>query len=451
TDISQAIRMIGETPFLEFKEEGPVAPVREPTQEELQALAEWNKAARERAYVALARARAGEDFTALVAELSEESAKEIGGDIGFIGRAGGFESVAIRLARIGAREGTILREVVEIDVGYGVYRVKETRKNPETGATEYRVERIFFPKKSIGDIIPSSPWRATGLGGKQLESASVIFDPTTGEPQVSLNFNSEGKALFAEITTRNVGKLLAIFLDGQPISIPRVSEPITGGSAIVSGTFDIREAKLLAQRLNAGALPVPITLVSQQTVGASLGKSSLDRSLFAGLIGFAIVALFMVLYYRLPGLLAVGALVSYATLLLALFKFIPVTLTLAGIAGFILSIGMAVDANVLIFERLKEELRLKKTIGLAVDEAFRRAWPSIRDGNLTTLLSCAVLFWFSESLVRGFALTLGIGVLVSMFSAISVTRVFLKMIAPHVGRLWWYRVHVESENVERST
>jgi len=223
--------------------------------------------------------------------------------------------------------------------------------------------------------------------------------------------------------------LLAIFLDGQPISIPRVNEPILSGQAVISGSFTLQDAKLLAQRLNAGALPVPIELISQTTVGATLGNDSVQKSLVAGFWGLILVAIFMILYYRLPGLLAVKALLIYTVIILALFKLIPVTLTLAGIAGFILSIGMAVDANVLIFERLKEELRAGRDLTTAVEQGFRRAWSSIRDSNISSLITCAILFWFGSSIIKGFALTLAIGTLVSMFSAITITRQVLRLIA----------------------
>jgi preprotein translocase subunit SecD len=242
-----------------------------------------------------------------------------------------------------------------------------------------------------------------------------------------LEFNDEGKTLFAEITKRNVGKPVAIYLDNSPISVPRVNEPITDGRAVISGNFSIQDAKLLAQRLNAGALPVPVQLVSQQTVGATLGGESLKQSLFAGMIGLIAVAFFMILFYRLPGLFAVVALLIYGVIVLFLFKYIPVTLTLSGIAGFLLSIGMAVDANVLIFERMKEEVRDGKPLDLSIQEGFKRAWSSIRDGNLSTLITCFILAWFGTSMIRGFAITLSVGILVSMFSAIVITRQFLKV------------------------
>ena len=267
----------------------------------------------------------------------------------------------------------------------------------------------------------------TALSGRYISKASLGFNPQTGRPEVLLQFNDEGKKLFGEITQKNVGRPLAIYLDGQPVSTPIVEQAITDGSAQITGSFSVKEAKELVERLNSGALPVPINLVSQQTVGATLGRDSLVKSLAAGFAGFILVAVFMIFWYRLSGLLAVVALLIYAVLTLAIFKLIPVTLTLAGIAGFVLSVGMAVDANILIFERMKEELRSGRPFGLALDEGFKRAWTSIRDSNVSSLITAFVLYWFGSSLVRGFALTLIIGIFISMFSAITLTRTFLKV------------------------
>ncbi|MEK7507137.1 MAG: protein translocase subunit SecD [Patescibacteria group bacterium] len=296
---------------------------------------------------------------------------------------------------------------------------------------EFREQRSEAEIKAIeearqrGQRLNEDVFQPTGLTGQQVKSAQVNFDPNTGQPEVLLNLNSDGAKLFAEITKRNIGKQVAIYLDGQPISIPVVQTEIPDGRAVISGGFNIQEAKELANRLNAGALPVPITLISQQTVGASLGYDSLQKSLKAGLYGLLAVALFMILYYRLPGIVSVLALLIYTVLVLTIYKIFPVTLTLAGIAGFILSLGMAVDANVLIFARMREELKTGKTLTQAVNEGFRRAWLSIRDSHVTALLGAVVLYIFTTSFVKGFALTLGIGVLASLFSAIIVTRSFL--------------------------
>jgi len=268
---------------------------------------------------------------------------------------------------------------------------------------------------------------STLLTGQYLKGSQMQFDQQTYQPQIGLEFDDEGSKMFEELTRKNIGKRMAIYLDGAPISAPVVQEAISGGKAQISGDFSLEEAKELVQRLNAGALPVPINLISQQTVGASLGIVSLDKSLKAALWGFLFVLVFMIFYYRLPGLMSVIALLIYALMVLVIFKLIPVTLTLAGIAGFILSIGMAVDANVLIFERFKEEFESGKSLGGSIDEGFRRAWPAIRDGNISTIITCLILYIFATGLVKGFALTLGIGVLISMLSAIVITKNLLKL------------------------
>ena len=270
-------------------------------------------------------------------------------------------------------------------------------------------------------------FQATTLTGQYLDKANLVFYQQTGNPLITLDFNEEGAKLFAEITKRNIDKILAIYIDGVAISTPVVNEKITGGSAQITGQFGIEEAKELARNLNAGALPVPINLISQQSVGPTLGSVSVRKSLNAGLIGFLIVVIFLILYYRVPGLLASISLGVYVVLILALFKLIPVTLTLAGIGGFILSIGMAVDANILIFSRMREELKRQQSFSVSIEEGFRRSWPSIRDGNLTTLIVALILFMLGTSFIKGFALTLSIGIIVSMFSAIFITRNLLRL------------------------
>jgi len=288
---------------------------------------------------------------------------------------------------------------------------------------------------------------ATGISGKQLKRATLVFDQNTGAPQVLLQFDAEGTKLFSDLTTRVIGKKIAIFLDGDILSAPNVNQAITNGEAYISGQFTVAEARELVTRLNSGALPVPINLISQENVGATLGQESIQKSVAAGLIGFIIVALFMILYYRLPGLLAVLALVIYSAITLSLFKVFGITLTLAGIAGFILSVGMAVDANILIFERMKEELRKGKSLNQAVEDGFSRAWLSVRDSNSSSLITTAILAYFGSSMVRGFAITLALGVLVSMFTAITVTRTFLRLLVGHkiFTHHWLYGVNSMSE------
>ncbi|MEJ0001910.1 MAG: protein translocase subunit SecD [bacterium] len=278
------------------------------------------------------------------------------------------------------------------------------------------------PSVNIGNI---SPYVSTDLTGRYLKKAILQFDPTTREPTVTLQFDDTGTKLFADITKNNIGKTVAIYLDGAPISTPVVRQEIPDGTAVISGKFTPSEAKQLVGRLNSGALPVPITLLSKQTIGATLGGTAVRAGIEAGVIGFLLVALFLIVWYRLPGLIATISLSIFIVIMLALFKLIPVTLTAAGIAGFIISMGIAVDANVLIFERIKEELHTGRTIADAVSHGFARAWSSIRDSNSSSLITAVILYWFGTSLIKGFALTLGLGVLISMFSAITVTRVFL--------------------------
>ncbi|MFA6994890.1 MAG: preprotein translocase subunit SecD [Patescibacteria group bacterium] len=328
---------------------------------------------------------------------------------------------------------------------------------------------------STATVDLNKSWKNTELTGKYLQRASVQFNQNDGSPEVSLNFNSEGAKLFEDITARNIGKPVAIFLDGYIISAPTVNDKITGGQASISGNFSIDEAKTLVTRLNSGALPVPVSLISQKTVGASLGSQSIANSLKAGLIGLLLVSLFMIIYYRFPGFLSVLSLLVYGLTVLAIFKSLPfwlsfviviimiglifytfnelkifngglallfiligfllffyalkpVTLSLSGIAGFILSIGMAVDANILIFSRTREELKSGKSVSQAVNDGFKRAWPSIRDGNVSTLITCLILMFFGTSTVQGFGTTLFIGISVSLFSAIVVTHTLFEVI-----------------------
>jgi len=289
----------------------------------------------------------------------------------------------------------------------------------------------------------------TELTGKNLKRSSVSFDTVSGQPQVNLEFDGDGSDIFAQLTKDNLGRRIAIYLDGVPISAPVVQSEITNGQAVISGGFSLEEAKQLSQRLNAGALPVPIELIGQQTIGPSLGSLSVQQSVQAGIIGLILVAVWMVVYYRLPGVVATIALLIYATFFLALVKLIPITLTLAGVAGFILTVGMAVDANVLIFERFKENLRLGRTVPYALRDGFREAWDSIRASNVSSLLTAIVLYAFGTSIVRGFAITFGIGIVLSMFTAITVTRTLLMIIlgATFTHNRFWLAV----KNIKQRT
>ncbi|MFH1255571.1 MAG: peptidylprolyl isomerase [bacterium] len=393
---------------------------------------------------------------------TEPGARDNAGELGWFGSGAMVKPFEEQV--FSQKTGTI-SDPVETDFGFHLIYKQDERK-----VEEIKADHIFIKTMSETDIIgEQNEWKNTELTGKNLKSAFVEFNSRDGSPEVSLSFDDQGAKMFEDITARNVGKPVAIYLDGYPISVPNVNEKITGGKAVISGKFNINDAKLLTQRLNAGALPVPIELVNQQTIGPSLGQKSMDDSLKAGIIGFAIIALFMIIFYRLPGLMAALALTVYGLLVFAIFKigfsmaalllvgiflmigitvngwFIlfaflsyillyligglsPVTLTLSGLAGAIVSVGMAVDANILIFARMKEEIANGKPLSSAIEDGFKRAWPSIRDSNFNTLITCFILIMFTTSAVKGFAITLGLGVVISMFTAIFITRNFLDLI-----------------------
>ncbi len=307
-----------------------------------------------------------------------------------------------------------------------------------TTTTELTTTAAATTTATVTPTVPPPTIYPTVITGRLLKTAEVGFDET-GKPQINFSLQKvgdqpqdDGPTLFANYTSQNVGKYLAIVLDKRVISCPSIQSAITDGSGRITGQFSLQEAKNMVIVLKYGALPVPLEVVENRTVGPTLGQDSVRKSLVAGAIGLLIVIAFMLIYYRLPGFLADVALLLYAAVVFALFKLIPVTLTLPGIAGFILSIGMAVDANILIFERMKEELRWGKTLGAAVEAGFARAWTSIRDSNISTMITCLILFWFGmnfgASIIRGFALTLFVGVAVSLFTAITVTRTFLRAI-----------------------
>jgi len=425
-DVNEAIQKIGETPLLEFKELSEIEPV-ELTEEEMAEVKEYNETKLELAKNLIERIDKGEDFTELAKTYSEDvGSQEAGGDLGFASRGifvPEFEEVLFNQLQV----GQITRQPIKSEFGYHIIKKEEERGEGES--LEVRARHILLVTADEEYKAPEeeAQWIQTELTGRNLQKSQVEFDPNTGQPIVNLQFDSEGKEMFADITRRNLQKPVAIFLDGEAISVPTVQDEITQGTAVISGNFNLQEAKLLVQRLNAGALPVPIELISQQTVGPTLGKISLQKSLLAGLIGVALVALFMIIFYRLMGLFAVVALIIYTIISFAIFEVWPITLTLSGIAGFILSIGMAVDANVLIFERTKEELRNGKPLGASIEEGFARAWLSIRDSNISSLITCFILTWFGSSLIKGFAITLGVGIIISMFSAIVVSRTFLRL------------------------
>ncbi len=289
------------------------------------------------------------------------------------------------------------------------------------------IERLNESDIEGWEIIFQSPHVSTGLTGRHLRNAAANINPMTNAPFISLQFDREGAELFEEITERNVGKILATYLDETLLQEAVVREKISGGEAQITGDFDLEYAYDIARDLRIGALPVPINLISQRSIGAALGQESLEDSIRAGLWGFLFISLFMILVYRLPGFLSVLSLIIYGLFLLFLFKIIPVTLTLSGIAAVILSVGMAIDANILIFSRMKEELRSGKSLKESVEEGYRRAWMAIRDGNFTTLIVALILYFIATSFVRGFAITLILGIITSLFAAMVITRAFLAL------------------------
>ena len=300
----------------------------------------------------------------------------------------------------------------------------------KTPVLEFRLQTDKFNSNAVASTTDINKlFGPASITGAHLDRAQVQLGSTRqaalAEPRVLLKFNQEGKDLFAKLTKENVGKVFGIFLDGRLISYPVIREPILQGTAVITGNFTVKEAQELVRNLNFGALPVPISLLSTQNVGATLGHDALVKGITAAFWGFALVVLFMIFWYRLPGFVASLALLNYIAMMLLIFKYLPVTLTASGIAGFILSLGMAVDANVLIFERMKEEIVNGKKLKEAIEVGFSRAWSSIRDGNLSSLITAVILFWFGTSLLKGFALVFAIGILVSMLSAIYVSKTFL--------------------------
>lgn len=423
-NVDEAINMIGETPTLEFKEQ---APAKELTAADIKAINDYNQKAKIKAEEILKKVlQPNSDFVSLAKEYSEDpGSKDNGGSLGWFGHGAmvkEFEDVAFAL-----KKGEIAKNLTKTQYGYHIIKKVDERENAN-GEQEILVSHILIRTTSEEEVKGGAEqWAYTGLTGKHLKTTKLEFDPNTNEPIVSIEFDEEGTRLFASLTKKNINKPLAIFLDGLPISTPIVQEEIPSGKAVITGKFTVQEAKDLVMRLRSGALPVPIKLVAQQNVGPSLGKLFLQKSIMAGLIGFFLVSLFMIIFYGGFGWVAVIALTVYSLLNIMLFKLIPVTLTLAGIAGFIISVGMAVDANVLVFERIKDEKRIGKKGMTAIEEGFRQSWSAIRDSNITTLIACFFLYEFGTGLIRGFGLVLGIGVLVSMFTALTVSRTIIRL------------------------
>lgn len=439
-DIEKAKEMIKETPFLEFKK--MEAPIEKPAPEVSEEDKKYNEDQKKKALDLLAQVQSGADFSELAKANSEDpGSKEKGGDLDFVKKGMFVSEFDEVLFEKNLKNGEVYPQVVESQFGYHIIKKLEERGEGENkpssaeapAGREVRSQHILVAKKTPPPAEQQPTFIETGLTGKNLKGSDVQFTSQTGKPEVGIEFDSEGAKIFAELTKKNIGKQIAIFLDGQVISAPTVQAEITDGKAVITGNFTLEECKKLVQRLNEGALPLPITLIGQQSVEASLGKESLEKSLKAGAIGLALVMIFMIFYYRFLGFVASSALVIYTSIMVSLFKMSvgtpwAITLTLAGIAGFILSVGMAVDANILIFERTKEEIRRGRSLKGAIDEGFHRAWPSIRDSNISTMITSLILIWFGTGFVKGFAVTLLLGVLVSMFTAIVLVRTILRTV-----------------------
>lgn len=420
-DIEEAKSMIRETPFLEFRElAGPEAEEQITTA---------NAQSEEAAGKILENALSGLDFAELAKTWSQDpGSKDNGGEYDFAKQGyyvPEFDAVAFDPA---FQKGAVWPSLVETSFGWHI--LKKIDERGEGEEREVKIAHILFPKYSI-EQFPNLQFKATGLSGKNLANVFVDYQSQgIGSPQISLQFDDEGAKLFADITSRNIGKPVAIMIDGEVVSQPTVQAEIRDGQAVITGDFTLPEATALVKRFNEGALPVPITLDAQQSIDASLGKTALDQSVHAGILGLVAVSVFMLLFYRFLGFIAVLALLLYSAMLLALFKLsiftpFPITLTLSGIAGFVLSIGIAVDANVLIFERTREELSFGKTMRKALHEGFRRAWPSIRDGHLSTIITTVILMGIGTGFVKGFALILALGVLLSLFTAVVLVRIMV--------------------------
>jgi len=435
---------IKETPYLEFKEEKSEEEQQAEIEKYNSMFADSNEAAKNSAQSKLQEIKDGKSFGEVADEVNGDATS--GGrvdDLDFVKKDSMLPELNEVIFEKGLADGETYGELVETDYGWNIlYKAEERGEGDDR---EVHIKDISFQKQTAEMYREYWIYKETNLTGKNLKDTAVVFTSQgLSEPQVQLTFDSEGKDLFAEITKRNVGKRVAIYLDGEIISAPTVQTEISNGEAVITGNFTVDEAKDLKRRLNEGALPVPISLVSQQSVGASLGKLSLEQSLKAGVAGLIVVGIFMIFYYRFLGLIAAIALFIYAAMMISIFKLsgtlsnLPITLTLSGIAGFILSVGMAVDANVLIFERIKEELKSGRGLESALSEGFRRAWPSIRDGNYSTIITSLILIWMGTGFIKGFAVILVIGVLFSMFTAIVIVKIILNFVAGKwlEKRLW---------------
>lgn len=370
------------------------------------------------------------DFGTLAEKYSDDpSAKGKGGDLGFFGKGKmtpEFEAAAFALSK------DQISDVVETPFGFHIIQVTDKKE----ASTSTHAEDYFTYSQIFYDTTPD-PWKSTGLDGSHFKSASVTYDQL-GAPQVAIQFDGEGGTMFEELTDRLVNQQLAIFVGGELVSAPRVNQKIVGGQAVITGLGSLKRALQLANDLNTGAIDAPIILSGQNTISASLGADALNLSLKAAVIGLIVLVLFMLFNYRMMGFFAVLALIIYSIIIVFILKTTGIVMTLAGVAGIILSIGMAVDANILIFERSREELASGQSYIAAMSTGFDRAWSSIRDSNVSSLITCVILWFFGNSVIRGFAFMLALGIVVSMFTAINVTRTFLQTLnGTRLSRSQW--------------
>lgn len=343
------------------------------------------------------------------------------GDIGFVTKDGIMPEIAEAVFTGSTSIGNVIPKVIETGFGYHIVKVTDYKKSGNETKKEPQIKYISLILK-LKSTKPQEGWAETGLTGTQFKRADVTFDQL-GRPQVSIRFNDEGTKLFTELTRKNLQKPIAIFLDGQLLTSPVVQTEITNGEAVITGNFNTQSAMALARDLNTGAIPAPIILVAQNNIGPLIGHNALKYSIYASILAFICISVFMIWYYKLSGLIAVIALIFYTTLMLSIIKLVPITLTVAGIAGMILSVGMAVDANILIFSRIKEELYVnKKSLHVAIEIGFNRAWSAIWDSHISSLLTAIILFIFGTGMVRGFAVILMIGIILSLFSAVYLTK-----------------------------
>ncbi|MEA3304423.1 MAG: protein translocase subunit SecD [Patescibacteria group bacterium] len=434
-DLNEAIALVGKTVSLQFKEEKLAY-----SAEELQEIQAINQRIENKATEALASLDSGSSFDDIQAQYSSlpvsesqqvffQSDNPSAAEVLDVLQPGSYtdlvsspsEIVIYKLISSEVSQRPVLSSEMNSDGGESEAVMKEEQL--------YTVDRIVFPLKPN---YPQGGFAETELTGKYFRHADVVLD-NIGKPIVQISFDEVGAQLFAEITERNINRPVAIYLDGEMISSPTVQAVISDGVAVITGRFDLTEAKELAMQMNTGAIPAPVKLVSQQKIGASLGNDSWERGILAGFLGFILLCVYMIWYYRFSGLLASLALTLYALIVYAIFKIFGLTISLAGIAGFILSIGMAVDANILIFERIKEELREGRSMKESLEIGFSRAWSSIRDSNSSSLITCAILFIFASGMIRGFAVTLAIGIVVSIFTAVTLTRNLLYLWIASVG------------------